>query len=98
MKIFIMTLQLIACHLLGDYVLQTRFVAESKGQNFYHLFVHCFLYCVPFFLWFGFTWQLVFIFIVHMIVDPLKARYGKINYPVDQILHYLAICTYYIPV
>ena len=35
------TIQLIMCHLIGDYVLQIDFIAKSKGDNWYHLFVHC---------------------------------------------------------
>lgn len=38
---------LIMCHLIGDYVLQIDFIAKTKGQNLYHLFVHCALYCLP---------------------------------------------------
>ena len=87
--------QLIACHMLGDYVLQTPFIANSKGQNLYHLFVHCVLYCLPFVIVFGFTWQIGVLFIAHMIVDPLKAKFLVINYPVDQIIHYLTMAVYF---
>ena len=89
-------IKLIMCHLLGDYVLQVSFVAETKGNNWYHLFVHCALYCLPFFIAFGLGWQLAVIFATHMIIDPLKARYGKINYITDQILHYSVMAIYFI--
>lgn len=89
-------LVLIFCHLVGDYVLQSNFLATTKGSNWYHLFVHCVLYCLPFFIVFGVMWQLVFIFLTHLIIDPLKARYNKINYPVDQVLHYLVMLVYFI--
>ncbi len=85
---------LIFCHLVGDYVLQTDFIAKTKGENWYHLIVHCALYCLPFFLFFGLTWQLLFIFIMHVIIDPLKARYNKINYATDQLLHYIVMLVY----
>lgn len=87
---------LIFCHLIGDYVLQTDFIAKTKGTNWYHLFVHCALYCLPFFVIYGLTWQLLFIFITHFVIDPLKARYGKINYFSDQLLHYVVILVYLI--
>ena len=87
---------LVMCHMIGDYVLQTRFIAESKGNNWYHLFVHCVLYVVPFYICFGFIWQLAVIFVAHLIIDPLKARYGKINYWQDQTLHYLVSLLYLI--
>ena len=87
---------LIFCHLVGDYILQSNLIATTKGSNWYHLFVHCALYFLPFFLTFGLTWQLSVIFITHMIVDPLKARYGKINYLTDQIIHYLTLFVYFV--
>lgn len=85
---------LILCHLIGDYVLQTDFIAKTKGTNWYHLIVHCALYCLPFFVVYGLTWQLIFIFITHFVIDPLKARYNKINYVTDQSLHYIAMLVY----
>lgn len=87
---------LIFCHLVGDYVLQNDFIAKTKGGNWYHLIVHCVLYCLPFFVLFGLTWQLSFIFIMHMIIDSLKARYNKINYVTDQLLHYIVMLVYLI--
>ena len=86
---------LIMCHLIGDYVLQADFIAKTKGSNWYHLFVHCGLYVVPFYVCFDFVWQLAAIFIAHLIIDPLKARFGKITYTQDQLLHYL-VCTIYL--
>lgn len=85
---------LIFCHLIGDYVLQTDFIAKTKGTNWYHLIVHCALYCLPFSVVYGLTWQLIFIFITHMVIDPLKARYNKINYITDQLLHYIVMLVY----
>ena len=87
---------LVFCHLIGDYVLQTDFIAKTKGTNWYHLIIHCVLYCLPFFVIYGLTWQLLFILITHMIIDPLKARYNKINYVTDQLLHYIAVLVYLI--
>lgn len=85
---------IIFCHLIGDYVLQSDFIAKTKGDNWYHLFVHSALYCLPFYIAFGFTWQLVFIFLIHIIVDALKARYKVINYAADQIIHYISALTF----
>lgn len=93
---------LIFCHLVGDYVLQSNFLATTKGENWYHLFVHCVLYCLPFFIIFGMTWQLIYIFITHLIVDfsssplidSMKARYNKISYLTDQICHYIVMLVY----
>lgn len=89
-------IQLIMCHVIGDYVLQSDFIAQTKGKNWYHLFVHAILYCVPFAILFGIDYRLILIFISHMIIDPLKAKYNKITYTQDQILHYIMILIYYI--
>ena len=85
---------IILCHLIGDYVLQSDFIAQTKGSNWYHLLVHCFLYVVPFYIVFGFDWRLIVILITHIVIDPLKTRWNKINYVTDQILHYVIALIY----
>lgn len=85
---------LIMCHLIGDYGLHREYISVTKGNNPYHLFVHCMLYCLPFLIVFGFTWELTVIYASHWIIDNLKARYGKINYVQDQVLHYLVLAVY----
>lgn len=79
---------IIFCHLIGDYPLQQDFIAQTKGSNWYHLFVHCALYCVPFAVVYGIDYKLLALFISHFIVDALKARYKAIGYAYDQFLHY----------
>lgn len=83
-------LVLTMCHLVGDYVLQNDFIAKTKGENDYHLYVHCLLYCLPFMLFIS-GWQLVFLFVSHIIIDSLKAKFNKITYQEDQLYHYLIL-------
>lgn len=87
---------IVLCHLIGDYVLQCDFIAQTKGKNWYHLFVHCALYCAPFLIVFGFDIKLLLLFISHIIIDPLKCRWNKIAYTQDQILHYTVAVLLYI--
>ena len=87
---------LVICHLIGDYFLQSDFIAKTKGQNWYHLFVHCILYVVPFYIAFGLDLRLVIIFISHVIIDALKARYHAISYLGDQVIHYVIMIVYLI--
>ena len=94
MTTFQLLVTLVMCHLVGDYVLQSNFIASTKGENAYHLFVHCALYTLPFLIVFGFTWHAFIIFTTHIIIDPLKAKYHKLSYLEDQVLHY-AICLIY---
>ena len=85
---------LVMCHCIGDYVLQTDFLAKTKGTNLYHLFVHCVLYLVPFAIVFGVDWKLGILLVSHFIIDILKAKYQKIRYVTDQVLHYLILTIY----
>ena len=87
---------LVMCHMIGDYVLQTDFLAKTKGENWYHLIVHSVLYSVPFFIVFGNVEVTIFIIISHIIIDAVKARFKAINYVTDQILHYIIALLYLI--
>lgn len=86
--------KLILCHLVGDYLFQTPYLAETKGSNWYHLFVHCMLYALPFYLCFGWCWQLAVVTGLHFPIDLAKARYHKIGALTDQLLHYGACLVY----
>ena len=90
-----LVIKLIMCHMIGDYFLQSDFLATTKGKNWYHLFVHSVLYCVPFVIMFGIDWKLGVLLLSHTLIDPLKARYNKITYVQDQVLHYI-ICLIYL--
>lgn len=80
-------MNLILSHWIGDYVLQSNYIALEKGKSFYLLFVHCSLYCVPFVLIFGYKIQIVFLFISHFLIDLYKARFNIISNAQDQFLH-----------
>lgn len=81
--------KIVIAHLIGDYVLQTDFIAKTKGENWYHLFVHSALYVVPFYIFFGWGIELGLLFASHFGIDAQKARYDKLGYFGDQVLHYL---------
>lgn len=92
------TIQLFFCHLLGDYFLQTPYIAETKGKNSYHMFVHCSLYCFPFYLCFGLDQRILLVFLSHFLIDTLKARYDRISVIMDQTLHYMVLTIYLLPI
>lgn len=87
---------LVMCHLVGDYVLQNDFIAKTKGENIYHLFVHSMLYCLPFALLFGISIEIYLLMITHILIDYLKAKLGSISYLQDQLLHYLVLATLFL--
>ena len=87
---------LLASHFMGDYVLQTDFLAKTKGDNIWHLFIHSVLYSLPFMIAFGFDWKVPFIIGTHIVIDASKARYKVINYVTDQVLHLMVLVIYII--
>lgn len=90
-EFFTIAFNLILCHLIGDYVLQTDFIAKTKGENLYHLIIHCVLYIVPFIFVGVDTYLVWFIFATHLIIDFSKATMRSIDYMTDQSLHYVAL-------
>ena len=87
--------KLLACHMLGDYVLQTDFLASTKGDNWWHLLAHCITYTVPFALVFGIDGRIVALFASHLIVDAQKARWNCIGYVQDQLSHIVTLVLLY---
>lgn len=87
---------IIFCHLVGDYVLQSDFLAKTKGANWYHMIIHCTLYILPFYICFGLDVRMLVLFLAHVLCDSLKARYGKISYFTDQVVHYLVAFALYL--
>ena len=85
---------LLALHMLGDYVLQTDFLAKTKGKNPWHLLAHCVTYTLPFAIVYGIDWRIAFLLAAHFLIDARKARYGKITYAQDQVAHLLALTVY----
>lgn len=79
------------CHAIGDYVLQSSFLADTKGSNWWHLIIHCILYSVPFYICYGINVELGILIVTHFIIDALKARYREISYATDQILHLIIL-------
>ena len=86
--------ELMLCHFLGDYVFQTDFLARTKGESWWHMLAHCVTYTTPFICFFGFDMRIVFLLFSHILIDSAKARYKKINYISDQLLHIGALAIY----
>lgn len=87
---------LLACHMLGDYVLQTDYLAKTKGENWWHLLVHCVLYVVPFAVVFGIDQRILWLFLSHVLIDAAKARWKVIGYAPDQVAHIVMMLTLYL--
>lgn len=85
---------LLACHMLGDYVFQSDFLARTKGENWWHLLAHCVTYTVPFALVSGIDWRIGILLATHIVIDALKARWHAIGYASDQAAHLLTLAVY----
>lgn len=91
-------------HMLGDYFLQTDYLAKNKGKDNYILLAHCILYSLGIGIVFGIfgitltTIDLALISAIHYPIDYLKARgitprlIGDKNALIlDQAIHYITL-------
>lgn len=90
-------LHLLVCHALGDFWLQSAYLTEMKATRFYHLGIHSLLYTTPFLVLFPLSYQHMVVFLAHFATDALKARYGRLTFNQDQILHYLTLLIFLLP-
>lgn len=88
--------KLLACHMLGDYVLQTDFLASTKGDNWWHLLAHCVFYSVPFAVIFGVDQRIFWLFLSHLLIDVMKVRWKVIGYVSDQVAHVVMMLALYL--
>ena len=96
-------LGLIAAHLVGDFVLQTEYMAVNKLHNVNVRVYHVTVYCLPFLIWFIFEriplWEIVqfvlLLWVLHFIVDSRRWASGEKWPPkpilIDQSLHIVSL-------
>ena len=92
---FSLLYKLVVCHMLGDYVLQSDFLAKTKGKSWWHLVIHCVLYTMPFAVAFGVDQRIFWMFLSHVLIDAMKARWKVIGYAPDQVAHVVMILALY---
>lgn len=67
-------------HLVGDFLLQNKWIASRKHSNWSALFLHCVLVTVALLVFTWWPWyQLLLIFATHCVIDGLKlgSRYSN---------------------
>ena len=69
-------METLLCHLVGDYVLQSDWMASTKTKSVWAAVVHAFTYTLPF-LVVTRSWKaLLLIFLTHAVIDHFRlARY-----------------------
>ena len=98
---------LIFAHYIGDWGLQSTWMAENKNKYFEVMFAHCMIWtgcvCIGLeYLGIYHIWKVIFLFVGHWIVDKWKADRYKSDKDmwmlhVDQVAHILQlIIVYYI--
>ena len=60
------------CHLVGDYVLQTDWMARTKASSLVAAVVHSMVYSLPFVLITGLSWALLVIWSTHTLIDRYR--------------------------
>ena len=96
-----MLLKILFAHALGDYFLQSNYLAMNKGKDNYLLCIHAILYTFAVSLIFGneisqlWYWLIL---LIHISVDYIKARgitpkiMGDKNALIlDQVIHFLTL-------
>jgi len=94
-------LDLLALHMLGDYILQNDWMAQNKLENWRVRLVHVICYSLPFGVWalwlYGLpgVWFGLGVFITHFVIDSHRF-YANHPWPpksilVDQALHIITL-------
>lgn len=89
-------IKVIMCHFVGDYFMQTEYMAREKGKDWYVLFAHCVCYCVPFAVVYGCDIKILVLLVSHIVADALKARYNMMSIWEDQYFHLLMVILIYV--
>ena len=85
---------LVVAHFVGDYGLQSDWVAKNKCKSWYVLTAHTFIWmgCIalPLTLFGTLNWQMVVILSTHWVFDWAKCK-GFTNLLEDQITHFIQL-------
>jgi hypothetical protein len=62
-------MEFLVAHMVGDFLLQTDWMAKNKKRSFFACTIHVFLYMMPFLFLGLMWWQLLIIALQHWIQD-----------------------------
>ena len=87
---------LVFSHFLGDYALQSEWMAKMKKSDYYVLFVHGVIWTgivSAILLSFGSLewWKVGFLLVGHLLCDAWKCKVGEEYWPFDQLFHFFQI-------
>ena len=83
----------IAIHFIADFPFQGDWLGTQKGKSWELMVYHCLIYSGTFVVFGDVSIQFAAIlFVTHLIIDPLKARYKVVKHIwQDQLLHMAVI-------
>lgn len=92
-------LEAIALHGVGDFILQTDYIADHKLTDWKIRALHVFFYCLPFAImlaWQGqrVTWFVFWLALSHFVIDSRRwceSKWQPRVIIVDQVLHLLVL-------
>lgn len=89
---------LLGLHFIADFPFQSEWLGVNKGENWELMVYHCLIYAGTFAVFAHFSALCVLLlFLSHLVIDPLKARYGYIKHIwADQLLHVLVLLVFWI--
>lgn len=93
LEILTVFLLLLAGHALGDFALQSNYIATEKARSLWILLMHSLIHGA---IVFGITNSSIFLVVetvLHAVIDRLKTS-GKIDFKTDQALHVLCKVAY----
>jgi len=97
---------LIFAHFIGDWGLQSEWLALNKGKHWLVMLAHCMIWtgcvCIALEYWNVFAyWKVVFLFLTHFVIDTWKCRvYAEkpfcqqpdaCHLYIDQVLHFIQL-------
>ena len=93
-------LALFGLHFIADFPWQGDWLGLNKGKNWELMVYHCLIYAGSFAVFTNLSWKYIaIIFVTHLIIDPLKARWGIIKAIwQDQVLHLLVLTSIWLMV
>ncbi|HBR80371.1 TPA: hypothetical protein DEA21_01820 [Candidatus Uhrbacteria bacterium] len=91
----------LAAHFIGDFAWQTTWMGLEKGKDWNAMLAHCATYTAAFVLFsclpvnfFLSSAAVVVIFLTHVAIDTLKARFGLItSIWLDQLCHFAVLAS-----
>lgn len=84
---------MLACHFIGDFGFQSKWMAENKGINWEINFYHAATYTAIFIIFAKISFTAAIVLVVsHFLIEPLSCRWRVIKHIwVDQIFHLLVL-------